>query len=99
MPNNASTTNPAASLVCTPEPHRGRWAKLVTLAANAVIGGSAGRQRRFEGTDCASLPRPDDARRWLPPADVFLEALTAATRQTAIVLIVIHLLLFHGGAR
>ena len=99
MADNTPTTNPVTSLVCTSKPQSGRWARLVTLAANAVGGGSTGGQRRSDGNDCAGLARPRDAPRWPLPADLVVDAIIGGLLKTVIITEIVHLLLFHGGAK
>ena len=96
MSDNTPIKNPAASLFFTPKLHPDWWVKLVTLAANAVGGGSTGGQSRSNDADCAGLPRPRDAPRWLPPADLVVDAIIGGMLKTVIITQIVYLLLFHG---
>jgi hypothetical protein len=99
MADNTPITNPATVLNRARSGRRHWWVRLVTLAASAVRGDATGHQRRSHGPDCACIPRPGNVPRWRPSANVVVDVITSGLFKSAIVIQLVHLLLFHGGAR
>ena len=99
MTDNAPITNPATALNLARNRRRHWWARLVTLAERAVGRDATGHRRRSHGPDCTGIPRPGNVPRWRPDADFVVEVITGGLLRAAIVIHLVHFLLFHGGSR